>query len=211
MADITPEQLQNSLQEDRTWRRKEISIALRHALYADTGNSEAMCRAFWLLQYAHWEGFVKNAVDRYLNFIAVRQLKFSELQHGFRLLPASPLYAAIRQIQNNDPDKILALDRLTFIGDKRLQKKHIEVNTNSNLRFSVLENLSKIACVDLYSFVDGNYLDKILADRRNEIAHGSWLVISKDDVKGLRECCGTWMDQILNNLVNAASLESYKV
>lgn len=210
MVDKTPEELQSSLQEDRSWRRKELSIALRHACHADVGNSDAMCRAFLLLQYAHWEGFVKNAVDKYLNFVAIRQLKFSELQQGFRLLPASPLYSAIQQIQNNDPDKLAALKKITLIGDQRLQKKHIEVNTNSNLRFCILKNLSNVACVDLHSFVDDNYLDKFLADRRNEIAHGSWLIISKEDVSSLRDTCDSWMDKILNNLVNAASQESYK-
>lgn len=211
MADKTPEELQTTLHEDRAWRRKEVSAALGIAQRSDLGNSQAMCRAFWLLQYAHWEGFVKNAVDKYLNFVAVRQLKFSELQHGFRLLPASPLYSAIRQIQNNDPDKLAALNRLILIGDQRLQKKHIAVDTGSNLRFCVLTNLSNITCVDLHSFVEESYLDKILADRRNEIAHGSWLSIDKDDTLRLRETCDSWMDQILNNLVNAASQESYKI
>ncbi len=211
MVDKTPEELQSSLQHDRAWRRIELGISLRHASHADVGDSEAMCRAFWLLQYAHWEGFVKNAVDRYLNFIAIRQLKFSELQHGFRLLPASPLYSAMKQIQNNDPDKLAALSRISLIGDQRFKKKHIEVSTNSNLRFCVLQNLSTVACVDLHSFVSASYLDKILADRRNEIAHGSWLVIDKTEASKLRDTCSSWMDQILNNLVNAASLESYRV
>lgn len=212
MVDKTPEELQGSLQEDRAWRRKEVSVSLRIAQHANFGGSQAMCRAFWLLQYAHWEGFVKNSVDRYLNFIAVRQLKFSELQQGFRLLPASPLYSAINQIQNNNgPEKFVGLNRVTLIGDQRLQKKHIEVNTQSNLRFCVLENLSNVACVDLHSFVDESYLDKILADRRNEIAHGSWLSISTEDISTLRDTCGSWMDQILNNIVNAAVQETYKV
>lgn len=73
----------------------------------------------------------------------------------------------------------------------------------------MLVNLSNVVCVDLHSFVDEAYLDKILSDRRNEIAHGSWLVIDKEDASSLRDTCSSWMDQILNNLVNAASLESY--
>ena len=211
MADNTPEELQDSLQADRVWRRIEIGVALRNVNSADAGDSRAMCRAFWLLQYAHWEGFVKNAVERYLKYIAVRRLKYSELQLGFRLLPESPLYAAMRQILNNSPEKLAKLKEVVQIGDERFQKNHTVVSTNSNLRFSVLENLSVLACVDLHSFVDENYLDKFLADRRNEIAHGNWLEISKKDVEALRNTCNSWMDQILNNLVNAASLESYKI
>jgi len=210
MVDRTAEELQNSLHNERKWRRLEISTTKSRALTAGISDESAICRAFWLLQYAHWEGFVKAAVERYLCFVAMRNLKFSELQNGFRLLPNSPLYSAIHQIQKKDQDKLAALSKIMMLGEQRLTKRHVEISTKSNLRWDVLKNLSDICCVDLHSFVDTAYLNIILADRRNEIAHGQWLKISKNDVQDVRDTCANWMDQILNNLVNAAAVEGYK-
>ena len=40
-------------------------------------------RAGIALLYAHWEGFIKNAAEHYLQYVALKKLTYQELNCGF--------------------------------------------------------------------------------------------------------------------------------
>lgn len=207
----TAEDLQDILQEEIAWRKKEIGIAFTAASNSNKTDEIALFRAFWLLQYAHWEGFVKIACEKYLEFVAYKRLKYSQLQPGFRLLPNSPLRKALKTLIAGNSNEIEVLSNVDSVGEKRFSKRKFDVSTGGNLRFRLLNDFSTMTCVDLSSFVDENKLDTVLADRRNEIAHGRWIVITKEDAELIRDDCLSWMDQILNNLVNAALMNKFRI
>lgn len=67
--------LVDNLDNDLAWRIKELSIIKNKIPQAKNNEQEALIRAGVTILYAHWEGFVKNAAECYLNFVSLRRLK----------------------------------------------------------------------------------------------------------------------------------------
>ncbi len=87
----TLEMLLENLDEDFSWRIKELNIIknkiprVKNSSVRDD-EQDALIRAGITILYAHWEGFVKFAADCYLNYVSLRKLKHNELQSCFLAL-----------------------------------------------------------------------------------------------------------------------------
>src|ERR1035441_3183534 len=68
---------------DRSWRLKEISDLKTAAKRADTSLSRVLLRALVTICYAHWEGYVRFAARKYLEHVALRKFKYSDLNRQF--------------------------------------------------------------------------------------------------------------------------------
>ena len=202
------EDLFDKLQQGLVWRRKEISSAFVSAGQSDSIDRDALYRAFWLLLYAHWEGFVKSAFEDYFKFVASRKLKYGELQPNFLALKSSPLIRATDLLSRNE-NQTLAFEMLVGLESARFSERRIPVDTKSNLSYKVLRMLEITSGVDSTSFVEEDRLDKMLLGRRNGIAHGEWLRVDRVDAEQMRTDTLEWMSQILNNISNAAVMKEY--
>jgi hypothetical protein len=209
MAIRNAEELQESLQNDRIWRRRELSSLITAARNASLEERAAILRAFICLQYAHWEGFVKSGCQDYLRLIAARRLRLVELKEGFSMLPGSPIRKLADLIQRNEILEAVEGGFLRDYDSARIHSRMAEINTESNLRYETLQKISSLICVDLSLDVDGDYLDRRLADRRNGVAHGEWQSFELEEILELRATCNYWMDSILNTLVAAAQSQLY--
>ena len=80
----TKSHLYDAMSEEFAWRKVELS-GLKSMVLADQSlrKQDTRIRAAIPLLYAHWEGFIKNIGDFYLQFIANQQLKHNEMPAPF--------------------------------------------------------------------------------------------------------------------------------
>src|SRR5437867_1425336 len=88
MALNTVEDIEDALDNSLGWRRIELQ-ALKGAIVDAERRSpnaplaRALGRSGVAIVYAHWEGFVKDACQFYVEYVAKRRLLCSELNDGF--------------------------------------------------------------------------------------------------------------------------------
>lgn len=86
MACRTLLELSSELDEQIAWRRKEIGT-LAFSVRGTRGLDQVVnARAATCLLYAHWEGFIKQAAEAYLSYVAVRRLSRGALAGAFRAI-----------------------------------------------------------------------------------------------------------------------------
>lgn len=177
MALNTPEDIEDSLDQSFSWRRIELQ-ALKAAISSAEKQApgapltRALARSGVTMLYAHWEGFVKDACQAYVDFIAKRRLKCAELNDG---LLTTVLVALGRRALAGDEAGVRELVGAIRSPDSSrafIPKKTI-VDTKSNLRFSVLSEILTGIGFSIDDFATKNQLiDKSLCDGRNSVAHG---------------------------------------
>jgi len=208
----TAEEFSDFVTSDLTWRIREISDIRSTATAAVGGLSRAILRASVPLMYAHWEGHVSVVSRAYLDFLATRRLRYSSLKQAFRL---NAFFATIRRMTQT---RLSYLDQIAFLrsvlnsGDSQFRAVDEDVlNTRSNLNSEVLRDLCYLLSLDVGQFIgDFDFLDKILLNRRNNIAHGQFIEI---DVNMLRDMSDRVIEMMrkFNNLVdNEVNLQGYR-
>jgi hypothetical protein len=91
MPASTVEELGDDLDASLQWRRSELA-SLHSAVQGLARTAEsapfgrALLRSSVALMYAHWEGFTKDALQGYLDFVARRRLKYGDLSDAFATL-----------------------------------------------------------------------------------------------------------------------------
>jgi len=85
----TYDQLINLISEDYAWRRKELKIINDYVPQTPSPKQSASLRFSVPILYAHWEGFVKKSTEIYLEYVAKKYLKHSELKPQFVALSLS--------------------------------------------------------------------------------------------------------------------------
>jgi hypothetical protein len=208
----TAEEFTSFVTSDLTWRIREISDIRSTATAAVGGLSRAILRASVPLMYAHWEGHVSVVSRAYLDFLAIRRLRYSSLKQAFRL---NAFFATIRrmtQTRLSYMDQILFLRNVLDSGDSQLRAVDEDVlHTRSNLNSEVLQDLCCFLSLDVDHFADDfDFLDKILLNRRNNIAHGQFIEI---DINMLRDMSDRVIEMMrkFNNLVdNEVNLQGYR-
>lgn len=215
------EQLENLLEEDLGWRKKELSSLI---LIAEQHKDEVILKAIILLLYAHWEGYIKKSSKLYLKYISEARLSLGDLTDNFK---AVSLKNIISQCFNSI-DSLTLENELTVINTfaKEKQRKfkiNIDVdndfdntfiNTQSNLNPKIFKNLLSIIGLNYKAQMKSKeiYLDKHLLSNRNLISHGGKYDndISTDfslelsDIKKLRDIVLSIIDNFKEELIEYA-------
>lgn len=179
MAPQTVEQIEDALDTSLAWRRTEIKAmqaAIADAERRSPGSpaARAFARSGVALLYAHWEGFVKEACQLYVDFVAKRRLKCAEVNDGFL---RSALLALGKQALSGNEASLEALISAVRTPEKERVKipKSTMIDTKSNLRFSVLKDILDSIGFPCEQFATrGQLIDRSLCDTRNWIAHGRY-------------------------------------
>lgn len=172
----TAEEFSAYVTSDLTWRIREISD-IRSAARASPEFSQAVLRASIPLMYAHWEGHVSVVSRAYVQYLATRRPRYSSLKPSFRL---NAFFVPIRRMFQT---RLTYLDQIGFLrdvvnsGTKQLSTVNEEVlSARSNLNSAILRDICGFLSIDIGEFVeDMDFIDKILLDRRNNIAHGQYV------------------------------------
>jgi hypothetical protein len=211
----TLEMLLENLDEDFSWRIKELNIIknkiprVKNSSVRDD-EQDALIRAGITILYAHWEGFVKFAADCYLNYVSLRGLKHNELQSCFLALC---LKKKINELETNKFElQKLAVE---FLLDELEKRAYIPyegiIQTKSNLKFWVFRDICIIIGIDYKKYqLKEKAIDRQLVERRNNIAHGKYLLVDYDGYISIYNLVIEMMRNIKNDIFNAASNENYK-
>lgn len=209
----TEEKLLEKLAQERIWRVKELSTlrnACRQAHIDDTERA-TMRRAFIPMAYAHWEGFVKVSSENLLEYVASRRLSFQELSKPFQSIYLTGKHSKT----NSNSSRGALVEILETIDEVSETRVHLQtkgvVQTKSNLRSDVLSELC--ACLglasDLYSS-KSEFIDKLLADRRNYIAHGEKHNVDEETLENVKDEVVELITTFKNDIENFVAEERYK-
>ena len=170
----TKEELHERLDEELAWRRKELTSLSLDAQAADGPKRDALVRSGIALLYAHWEGFIRCAIEYYLNY--VRSLRLTHDQ----LAPCLLGLAFQRKIGELAEASSISLhvDFAAFVREQAATRAALpeSISMRSNLSSSVLRDVLAGVGVDFSYFeLKEQLIDQRLVKARNEIAHGQHL------------------------------------
>lgn len=75
--------LENQIQSELSWRKKEISELF---LIAKENDKDVLLKSTILVLYAHWEGFIKKSSKIYLKYIIEKKIKIRALSSNFKAI-----------------------------------------------------------------------------------------------------------------------------
>ena len=204
MSVRTTEELADRLARDLVWRRKEVTALRRLVSTASTDREAVLIRSLVAILYAHWEGFIKNTADAYIEHVRSQRLAYAELAANFL---AYALRGRARQsAEQKDMAQMIAL--IEFLRGNMTERSRIpkrSVDVESNLSSSVLRNLTTSLGLDYRPFESKSFLiDTRLLANRNRIAHGDYLALEARDALSLSKEIMSLMESFRNQVENAA-------
>ena len=209
----TIEQLQQLLDEELAWRKKEKELAVIKSLVtARSASAEKVnchIRSGVALIYAHWEGFIKAAGNGYLAYIVSQRLTYLELANNFIAFAAKRLLNEARE-----SNKVTVYAKVTEFFVSGLTDRctrPMEIETNSNLSSEVLREIISILGLDYGEYATkAKLIDETLLKNRNNIAHGKYLLIDIEEFIDLHRTIVSLMDLFSNQISNAVSTKAYR-
>lgn len=186
MPALTDDDFEAALGDDLAWRKIELSHlkgaldrSARHS--PDGPATRGLSRAMVAMCYAHWEGYSKNALERYALLVTKRRPKLSESGEG---LVMEHVHRLVRRIASGDGHAREAMTKaIRGESTERLRiDRSLLADTKSNLRYGTLSDLFTRGCIPLDAFeLKANLIDILLCDRRNDVAHGRALFVPASD------------------------------
>jgi hypothetical protein len=206
----TAEEFTAFITSDLTWRIREISDIRSTAATASL--PRAVLRASVPLMYAHWEGHVSVVSRAYLDFLALRRLRYSNLKKSFRLNAFFTTIRRMTQARASYMEQVAFLSNVVDSGVSQLRTVDGDIlSTRSNLNSAVLQDLCCLLSLDITQFEsDFDFLDKILLYRRNNIAHGQFIEIDIDTLHDMSERVIEMMRKFNNLVDNEVNLQGYR-
>lgn len=205
-------ELTQTLEEDFVWRRREI-LALTRLLdnATDEDTRLTLMRASLTLYYAHWEGFIKSSSQSYLNFVSAKSKRFDRLSDNFVWVMSKKEIDTFYNSKKNAKDHI---DTMISVINRRLNLDKTlfmdKINTESNLKERVLDNICSIIGLELdKSKYEINLICNNLLERRNKVAHGAIIEASMAKISLYRNAVLDAMNEFTYDILDLASREAY--
>jgi hypothetical protein len=209
----TESDFSSQISGDRTWRLKEISDLKSSARAAKDANLQrVLLRALLAICYAHWEGYVRLAARKYMEFVAIRKFQYQELNSQFLRNYFLPRLAALSQTKSSISERCVLVDEIRDASVRRFVYANSDlIDTKSNLNFKVLADICAVCSVPVTLFAgEEDFIDRFLLKRRNAIAHGEETYIEIDDVDELTDRTIALMRTFGNALENFVVLSQYR-
>ena len=212
----TLEELQDNIDSEMAWRKRELSAVKANIQSARKFAKETALRAGIALLYAHWEGAIKNIAYYYLIYVSDLRLPYNVIKTNFLAISIKSdlgIYESTGKASSNTRivEALFAKHQMS----SRIPKEGV-IKTNSNLNSTTFVEIMAaigLSCTDYEAHY--KMIDDVLLNMRNKIAHGEKLefVLSLDEsryveihdqIRGLMELFST-------QVLNAAVTEDYKV
>lgn len=206
------EHLDDALDAEISWRKKELSMLMNNYESAGPNKQDHTLRIAIFLIYAHWEGFIKRASEIYLEYVSHQRVKLDEVNLNLLALALESCFDNQMSLTNIRHKKDI-VDLITKnLNSYTFQYKEGQVNTQSNLNIDTLEKICLSLGInkDLLD-VDDVWIDERLLKYRNMIAHGEKLIEDRIpfDLKELKNKIQDSLEKYKNLISNAAFLKSY--
>jgi len=205
----TLNELQDKLDKDISWRKKEL-IDYKFVIDKNKNTTQVkpLIRGGIALSYAHWEGFVKSASSIYVGYISTRKIPMHLLQ--VNLITLSYLKRLNRG--KSVEDCITLVEEIIYHKNKpcKINDKDV-IDTKSNLNFRVLKDIIQLLGLEINHFENNeNFINKKLVEPRNDIAHGTYRDVDYEDFKTVYEKIIPLMEHFKTLIENICTLEQFK-
>ena len=202
----TAEQLIDMLSADLVWRKKELSEvkSLVESKSVSEQRHNALVRSGVCILYSHWEGFIKLAANSYLEHIRLKRLTYKELSGNFLALAMKEKLKEAKE--TNKPSLYIPICEF-FLSelDQRCLLPKNAISTASNLSSDILKEITSVLGIDFSPYSTKSVLiDTKLLKSRNEIAHGNYLMIDREEYIELHAEVIEMLNIFRNQIENAA-------
>lgn len=202
------EKLQDSLQQELAWRKKEMSALLLAGRSSIGDLQRSAIRSGIVMTYAHLEGFVRQGARKYFKFVKSEQLTYRELSVNFLALKVS-------KMASESTSKASYYHKAAELLVKRLDEKAVLprpdiITTRSNLTFEQFVEI--LYCVNISPDVFStkrNFIDTKLLEKRNAIAHGQYREVDLAEYEEIHSGVVEIIDEFSELLVLSATRRSY--
>lgn len=202
---------QEKLDDEFAWRLKEIADLKSSIRTSKPANQKSMLRAGLPMLYAHWEGFVKNAAEIYLNFVVHQKLPYSDLRTCFIVWGLKGELNKLISANNFEMNIAVVDFVLNELESKASFSSRGVIETMSNLNSKVFQNIAISIGIDYVPYeTKFKFIDEIILGRRNRIAHGSHISIPVDEYDALSNEVLALLRRFKTDVENAIILELYK-
>jgi hypothetical protein len=170
-----------------------------------------MLRVGICLLYAHWEGFTKAATTAYVNYVALKGLRYCDLSPS---MVALGLRAKLRTAEATN--RVTVHSEVTsFLMSDMHENASLPwsdaVSTEGNLNSRVLQEL--LCLLDLsYTPYETKrvVIDERLLSPRNRIAHGERIPVEPTDYDDVYSEVITLLDLFRTDVENAAQIQRFR-
>lgn len=207
--------LQDMIDRDLAWRRKELSSIKSNIKEARSFAKNTALRSGIALLYAHWEGFIKNAATYYLCYISCQKIPYKKLKENFFALSIKNQVSLFEKTNKATlHNKILKSIFDQYNECSQIPYENI-VKTQSNLNSSVFKEIMAVIGLDCTDYESSyNLIDEVLLNMRNNIAHGDKLEVMSLDEDRFNEIYNIvtrLIERFSTQIMNAAVLKEYIV
>lgn len=205
------EKLQDLLDKDMAWRKKEL-IDIRSLIHST--QNPTLCRVGIALLSAHFEGFIKQAANYYVIYVSSQNLKLSQLQTNFVAICLGKDFKPC-----GESDKITvyqaAIDkflikyathnfRVNYSPEKPI------ISTESNPSSNVVKNIFDSIGLDYSPYeTKSHYIDADLLSNRHSVVHGEKIRIEISDFDQTFKIITGIMQHFSEQILEAAINKKY--
>ncbi|WP_100401975.1 MAE_28990/MAE_18760 family HEPN-like nuclease [Bacillus sp. FJAT-42315] len=216
------ERLQNKLDRNSSYRKREILNLTIQIESVEGEVQKSLLRASFILLYAHFEGFTKQAIRLFLQHINSEQVPVKELKYHLQTLYHTKKIIDVKQSKR----KIKYNELTTAILSGNVEPFKVEerdqdiVSTESNLKFDVIEDLLFLIGVTTENFMmisdrrtsidtKQEFINRRILDARNAIAHGENTIITLDEYNEVKNFIIDFIDTLKEYLVDISVNKLY--
>lgn len=206
------EELQDILDRDLSWRKKEL-IDIKRLVQNEKENNDIFIRAGIALLSAHFEGFIRSAANFYVLFVSCQKVPITQIKNSFISLKLKKKVVECGKTEKSSVHTTL-FDKLDEIksgnfGISYSDEKRV-IETNSNPSSKVFEEIVKSIGLSFSVFeIKRNYIDHNMLSKRHEVVHGEKTTLTEDDfVETYKQIMET-IDTFKSVIIEAADEKKY--
>lgn len=210
------ETLNDELQRELAWRKKELSdLKIMVQETSEKRNHDTALRSGLPLLYAHWEGFVKYSLSFYLEYVSKQKITYNKLNDCFLALTLKKDIDIFSNSGNTKSD--IHIKTVKRINELKATESSIpykkQIDTKSNLNSTLFKELMTMVGLDFREYEPSfKMIDSELLNMRNQIAHGSHLQsisLDKDTYIQIHEKIIFILERLKNEIYEYAEKEMY--
>ena len=184
------EQLVEKLDRKHSIRRKELTALDLSIKSADSETTICtLLRASVPIIYSHWEGFVKESADLYVQHVYSQNKTGSELNTNFIALAVKN--SILRAFESKKPSihEDMVKKIIQLLNEPVSAHTRNLIDAESNLSSETLRGVFRSMGLDFSSFwkTRGQFIDQNMVKLRNEIAHGEMRPVTREEYDELKE------------------------
>jgi hypothetical protein len=205
------EELQSLLDEDFAWRRKELTVIFTNIKSSKPLQLNTNIRIGVVMLYAHWEGFIKNAAELYLIYVACKKLNYSELSNNFIAISLKSKLKLFEETNKNTLHTQLIEFLLGDLNSRAQIPSEEIIKTQSNLNSEILKEILSTIGVEYSQYeLKEKFIDSQLLKIRNSVAHGQSPDINEEEFYILYSEISKLMTAVKTDITNNAILSNYR-